>query len=128
MTADSLRTTLSRSAEIALAHYMERVHALGAELSISSHLADIDPAVQALADASGDDADVRADEPYRRALSGIYARLAATHQKITGKPAPRPSPLPGEPYADPQAFRADLADRSRAAWAARSRRAARSAA
>ena len=32
-----------------------------------------------LAEASGDTAPSRADEPYRRALSGIYARLAATH-------------------------------------------------
>jgi phosphoenolpyruvate carboxylase len=108
VTADSLRMTLSRSAEIVLAHYMERVHALGAELSISSHLAEADPAVQALADASGDDAEVRADEPYRRALSGIHARLAATHEALAGKPAPRPSTLFGDPYPDPQAFRADL--------------------
>ena len=29
--------------------------------------------------------------------------------RCTGKPAPRPSPLAGAPYPDPQAFRADLA-------------------
>ena len=47
--------------------------------------------------ASGDTAASRDDEPYRRALSGIYARLAATHLALTGKPAPRPGSLTGEP-------------------------------
>ncbi|ODP39657.1 phosphoenolpyruvate carboxylase [Sphingomonas turrisvirgatae] len=109
VTADSLRLTLSRSAEAVLTHYLDAVHALGAELSISTHHAQIDLGVVALAEASGDDAASRSDEPYRRALSGIYARLVATYRDLTGKPAPRPGPLTGERYADPAAFRADLA-------------------
>ena len=83
------------------------VHALGAELSVSTRHAAVPEAVLALAERSGDDAASRADEPYRRALSGVYARLAATHLKLTGKPAPRPGPMSGEPYPDPAAFRAD---------------------
>lgn len=109
VTADSLRTALRRACETVLVFYMDAVHALGAELSISTEHAEVEPAVAALADASGDAAASRSDEPYRRALSGIYARLAATHQALVGKPAPRPGRLTGEAYADPQAFRADLA-------------------
>jgi phosphoenolpyruvate carboxylase len=109
VTADSLRLTLSRTAEAVLSHYMDAVHALGAELSISSVHADIDPDVAILADRSGDQAASRADEPYRRALSGIYANLAVTYAGLVGKPAPRPGALVGQPYADPAAFRADLA-------------------
>lgn len=109
VTADSLRTALARAAEAVLGFYLDAVHALGAELSISTEHAAVDAAVLALADASGDTAASRGDEPYRRALSGIYARLAATHQHLTGKPAPRPGRLTGEPYPDPHAFRADLA-------------------
>ncbi|MCP3729709.1 phosphoenolpyruvate carboxylase [Sphingomonas sp. MG17] len=109
VTADSLRLTLARSAETVLSHYLDAVHALGAELSISTHHAEIDGGIAALAEASGDDAASRSDEPYRRALSGIYARLAATYRHLTGKPAPRPGPLKGEAYRDPAAFRADLA-------------------
>ncbi len=109
VTADSLRLTLARSAEAVLSHYLDAVHALGAELSISNHRAKIDAAVAALADMSGDNAASRSDEPYRRALSGIYARLAATYRYLTGKPAPRPGALKGQPYHDPAAFRADLA-------------------
>ena len=108
VTADSLRTALARASEAVLGHYLEQLHALGAELSISSGHADVDDAVVALADDSGDDAPSRADEPYRRAISGIYARLAATHERIVGTPPIRPGRLTGEPYPDPQAFRNDL--------------------
>ena len=108
VTADSLRTALSKASEAVLGYYCEAVHALGAELSISTEHAPADSAVQALADASGDNAASRSDEPYRRALSGIYARLAATHETLTGKPSPRPGRLTGEPYASPAEFRADL--------------------
>jgi phosphoenolpyruvate carboxylase len=106
--AESLRTALARAAEAVLGYYLDELHALGAELSISANHTLVDEAVQALAEASGDDAESRSDEPYRRAISGIYARLAATHRALTGKPAPRPGRLSGVPYADPGALRADL--------------------
>ncbi len=106
--ADSLRTALARACETVLVHYLDAVHALGAELSISTELADVPPGVAALAEASGDTAPARADEPYRRALSGIYARLAATHQALTGRPAPRAATLDGAAYPTPQDLRADL--------------------
>ena len=108
VTAESLRTALARASEAVLGSYLDQVHALGAELSISSDHAAVDAAVVALAEASGDAAETRSDEPYRRALSGIYARLAATHLALTGKPAPRPGRLEGKAYPDPQALRADL--------------------
>jgi phosphoenolpyruvate carboxylase len=106
--ADSLRLALGRACEAVLVYYLDAVHALGAELSISTGHADVDADVLSLADASGDAAASRADEPYRRALSGIYARLAATHQRLVGKPAPRPGALKGEPYASPAELRHDL--------------------
>ena len=106
--ADSLRTALGKACEAVLGYYLDAVHLLGAELSISNELASVDEAVTALADASGDEAVSRADEPYRRALSGIYARLAATHLALTRKIAPRPGALAGLPYPTPQAFRDDL--------------------
>ena len=106
--ADSLKGALARACETVLQHYLDAVHLLGAELSISSEHAAIADDVQALADKSGDTAESRADEPYRRALSGLYARLAATHLALTGKTAPRAPALSGDAYADPHAFRADL--------------------
>ncbi|NNM77416.1 phosphoenolpyruvate carboxylase [Sphingomonas sp. ID1715] len=108
VTADSLRLAMASGAETALGHYLDAVHALGAELSISSALADVEPAVQMLAEASHDDSPARADEPYRRALSGIYARLSATYRDLTGKLPPRATSLSAEPYAAPAELQADL--------------------
>ena len=52
----------------------------------------------ALADASGDDSVFRADEPYRRALRGIHARLWATFdQVLDAVPGPEPR-APLSPY------------------------------
>ena len=106
--AASLGDALASAARVAIGHYLAELHRLGAELSISSDLASIDADVARLADASGDDAPSRADEPYRRAVSAIYARLSATYQAVCGAAPPRPSPLSGKPYADPAALRADL--------------------
>ncbi len=108
VTADSLKLALARAAEIVIADYLERLHELGAELSISTEHAAITEEVMALADAGHDTAPTRSDEPYRRAISGIYARLAATYQVITGNAPPRPARIPAPPYPDPSSFRADL--------------------
>ena len=108
VTADSLRTATAKASEAVLVYYLDAVNTLGAELSISTDIAEANAGVEALAEASGDTAASRNDEPFRRALSGIYARLAATHLTLIGKPAPRPALLKGEAYPDPQAFRADL--------------------
>ena len=87
-------------ARAVLTFYLDEVHALGAELSLAAELAQVSPELQALADAARDPSPHRADEPYRRALTGVYARLAATHQKPGRRPragaAPpsRPNPIP----------------------------------
>ena len=106
--AETLRYAVMRNGGTVIRHYLESIHSLGAEVSISSLMSSTPEAVQALADASGDAAPSRADEPYRRALSGIYARLAATHVKLVGDQPPRPSKLSGEPYETPEALRKDL--------------------
>jgi phosphoenolpyruvate carboxylase len=85
-----MRLALARSAEAVLGYYLDAVHALGAELSISTEHVAVSDAVLKLAEASHDTGRSREDEPYRRALSGIYARLSATHEQLTGKPPPAP--------------------------------------
>ncbi|MCW3847124.1 phosphoenolpyruvate carboxylase [Sphingomonas sp. LB-2] len=112
--AQSMRLALARASETVLVHYLQQVHALGAELSISTEHSDVDPAVLALAEASHDTAVSRQDEPYRRALSGIYARLSATHLKLTGKAPPRPAPIAAPPYETPAELREELAAIARA--------------
>lgn len=106
--ADAMDEALSRAAETVIGYYLRSVHQLGAELSISTELADVPEEVIALADASGDDSPSRKDEPYRRALSGIYARLSATHLKLCGHVPGRPSPIMATAYDNPQELREEL--------------------
>ncbi|NIJ07376.1 phosphoenolpyruvate carboxylase [Sphingomonas vulcanisoli] len=108
VTADSLRLALGQSAEAVLSHYCDLLHALGAELSISTELAAVTPEVEALADKAHDESPARSDEPYRRAITGIYARTAATYQTLTGKAPSRPAAISAEPYRKPSELRADL--------------------
>jgi len=108
VTADTLRMALARQSEVALRFYLTEAHALGGELSISQMLAGVTPAMQALADASPDRNPHREDEPYRRALIGVYARLAATLHALTGTEALRHAVPPQNPYTDPAEFLADL--------------------
>ncbi|MDB5494120.1 MAG: ppc [Phenylobacterium sp.] len=108
VTAAVMRQALARQAKAALGLYLDRIHALGAELSISARLTAVTPQLQALADASPDASPHRMEEPYRRALVGIYARLAATHLALTGEAASRPPAGPAEAYASPEALKADL--------------------
>ncbi|HEX8301713.1 phosphoenolpyruvate carboxylase [Sphingomonas sp.] len=114
VTAESMRVAVGKAAEAVLGYYLGAVHALGAELSISIEHVEVGEALLALAHVSGDDAKSRSDEPYRRALSGVYARLSATHQALTGKPAPRPAPLIAKPYDTPAEFRNELVTVARA--------------
>ncbi len=106
--ADTLSHALKRQAEVALRHYLTEVHYLGSELSLSAMLVDFPPAMQALAERSPDTNAHRIDEPYRRALTGIYARLAATLKLLTGGEAARHAVAPQNPYPDAAAFLADL--------------------
>jgi phosphoenolpyruvate carboxylase len=106
--AATMRHALSRQAEVALRFYLTEVHELGSELSISGMLAPVTPEMRALAERSPDHNPHREDEPYRRALIGMYARLAATLNALTGTEALRHAVAPQDPYADAAEFLADL--------------------
>ena len=106
--ARTMRRAMTRQAEVALRHYLTEVHLLGGELSMSHTLAPVTPAMLALADRSPDHDQHREDEPYRRALIGIYARLAATLQALTGTEALRHAVAPQNPYRTPEELLADL--------------------
>ncbi|MEJ7138459.1 phosphoenolpyruvate carboxylase [Amphibiibacter pelophylacis] len=108
VTAASLNMALARQAETAIRHYLEQVHVLGGELSMSTLLVGVTPALQELADRSPDTNAHRKDEPYRRALIGVYARLAATLEARTGTHALRHAVAPTEPYARAEDFLEDL--------------------
>ena len=106
--ADTLQYALQRQSEVALRHYLTEIHWLGSELSTSAMLVGVPPALQALADSSPDTNAHRQDEPYRRSLTFMYARLAATLTQLTGKEAARHALPPQHPYPDAESLLADL--------------------
>lgn len=109
VTAPTLELALRRQSEVALRHYLNEVHALGAELSMSSLLVKVSPAMQVLALSSPDTNSHRQDEPYRRALTAVYARLAATLTQLTGgREAMRHAVVAQNPYGSAAEFLQDL--------------------
>ncbi|MGY2064563.1 phosphoenolpyruvate carboxylase [Blastococcus sp. SYSU DS0619] len=109
VTAEALRRATTRQAETALGHHLAELAALRSELSMSDRLVTPTAQLYSLAEASRDDSPFRADEPYRRALTGISARLASTAARVLGS-------VPGDgepggvlpPYDGPDELRADL--------------------
>jgi len=108
VSADTLEYALRRQSEVALRHYLTEVHYLGGELSLSAMLVDFTPEMRALAERSPDINEHRLDEPYRRALTGVYARLAATLKDLTGREAARHAVAPQNAYLAAGDFLADL--------------------
>jgi len=104
----TMQHALVRQATTILDFYLEEAHTLGAELSVSTLMIGCTPALQALADQSPDTSDHRADEPYRRALIGIYARLASTARALGATNILRKEVGHAEPYASAAEFSADL--------------------
>ena len=106
--ADTLDYALRTQAGVAFEHYLDEVHRLGGELSLSARLVHPTSALMALAEAAHDSNPHRLDEPYRQALVGIYARLAATMGALAGKAPARAPHAVRPPYATPQEFIDDL--------------------
>jgi phosphoenolpyruvate carboxylase len=108
VTAEMLEHAFRRQGEVIFEHYLAEVHALGGELPLSGLLTRVSPGLEALAERSPDPSPHRRDEPYRRAISGIYARLDATAAALGLRVPHRVSVGAGEPYAAPGALREDL--------------------
>ena len=104
----TLEYAITRQAEMVLRHYLTEVHHLGRELSLSALLLKFPKKMQELAGASPDTNEHRQDEPYRRALTGIYSRLAATLKVLTHTDAARHAVAPQNPYTYAEEFLADL--------------------
>jgi phosphoenolpyruvate carboxylase len=107
VTADVMRGTLRMQSARALRYYLDELHELGGELSLAANLADVSPELRTLAERSPDTSPHRSGEPYRLAVSGIYARLAATAVKLDVETL-RPPVGEAAPYASAAEFSSDL--------------------
>jgi phosphoenolpyruvate carboxylase len=107
VTAEVMRGTLKMQSSRVLRFYLEELHLLGSELSLAAHLADVSKDLRALAERSPDKSPHRSGEPYRLAVSGIYARLTATAARLDVETTRAPV---GEAaaYANVAEFKSDL--------------------
>ncbi len=99
VTAEVLHFAVGRQAFVALRHHLATLERLSRELSMSARLITPTAELQLLADSSGDDSPFRADEPYRRALRGMYARLYAYAEHVLYVDVDE---LPGTPPRHPR--------------------------
>lgn len=108
VTADILRQTMFLQSGKALNLYLEELHQLGSELSLDGRFVGLSKEVQELADASPDHSPHRQDEPYRRAISGIYASLSATASAFGHRDIARHAVGDSQPYKNSSDFSRDL--------------------
>jgi phosphoenolpyruvate carboxylase len=106
--AGTMQRALVRHATTIFDFYLDEVHTLGAELSTSTLLVPASAALDLLAQASPDTSPHRSDEPYRRALIGIYARLAATARALGATNPLRKEVGHADAYASAAGFHAEL--------------------
>ncbi len=108
VTADVMRDTVRLHSIRALRFYLAELHALGGELSLSDRLVGFNPELKELARRSPDRSPHREGEFYRLAISGIYARVAATALALNDYESPLHPVGDAPPYADPSELAADL--------------------
>ncbi|HRP26262.1 phosphoenolpyruvate carboxylase [Thauera sp.] len=107
VTADMLDKALRMQCRRVLEQYLAELEILASQLSLAALLVPMSDALTALADASPDRSPHRSDEPYRRAVAGIHARVQATRHALLGGPA-SPASDAAQPYASAAALGADL--------------------
>ncbi len=108
VTDEVMRHALRRQSSAAMDHYLEEVHTLGSELSQSVRFVEVSPELEALADRVPDTTGHRRDEPYRRALIGIYSRLAATSVTLDQHVPDRRAVVEADPYRNAAELSAEL--------------------
>jgi phosphoenolpyruvate carboxylase len=74
---EALETAAAEQSKLILGHYLDELNSLGRELGLSARLMPTPREVLDAAEMSGEDAPHRQDEPYRRIVTGMRARLAA---------------------------------------------------
>src|SRR5947209_871172 len=108
VTEGVLRAALGAQSGRALNYYLDELHKLGGELSLDNRLVRVSDELAEIAERSPDRSAHRQHEPYRRAISGIYARLAATARLLDGFEVAQPAIGDASAYRDSAELLADL--------------------
>jgi len=103
----TLKYAFEQQAKLILGFYFERLEKLDIELTLSQELGKVSDALLELARKSADTNVHRVDEPYRRAITYIRTRLAATSEAILNQPHALTNPLIPA-YETAEAFVLDL--------------------
>ncbi|HEX5393926.1 MAG TPA: phosphoenolpyruvate carboxylase [Rhodocyclaceae bacterium] len=106
--ADTLRLALGRQTAMLFDWYQTQLRELDRELTVSSLLVPVSGELQTLANRAPEASPHRHDEPYRRALTYLGLRLAATARELE-LPGTEAAPAPSAPpYGAAADFAADL--------------------
>ena len=120
VTATVVERTLQMQSERVLGFYLSELEKLEDELSLSLRIVSVSEELSVLADKAADVSEHTVLEPYRRALSGIGSRVAATLEAVKEPlpadvlPAHGIKPVESREYSafakyeSPEALRADL--------------------
>ncbi|MGO1948944.1 MAG: phosphoenolpyruvate carboxylase [Mycobacteriaceae bacterium] len=110
VTGKTVTYATSRAAQTVFTWYLDQLHHLEHELSLSSRLTPVPGDRAQPADAGHTTVPPGTDHPSRRAVHGIRGRVAATAAtRLTGDVAPDPVPAsPHEPYGDASELIDDL--------------------
>ncbi len=108
VTAAVLRQTLRMQSSRVFAFYLDQMHKLGADISLTQTLCPMSDELVDLAQHSPDHSPHREDELYRRAIAGIYARVAASANALDHMHALRQAVGAAPPYENAAEFSAEL--------------------
>ena len=108
VTANVLDEAVRLQSARAIGFFLDELHQLGGELSLASELVPVTPELAALADRADDDSPTRRDEPYRRAVGGMYSRLAKTARELDHVVALRQPIADAPAYGAVEEFAVDL--------------------
>lgn len=109
VTAEVLREAVRLQSACAFDFYLKELHLLGGELPLDVRLVGVSEELRELAQRSPDRSPHRQDEPYRRAISGLYARLSAKSRELGHAEGFRHPVGDAPPYGAAEEFAKDLA-------------------
>jgi phosphoenolpyruvate carboxylase len=106
--ADVLRQAIAMQSNRIFEFYLNELHQLGAELSLSHARVSVSSQLAELVRRTPDESPRRTAEPYRQAIVGIYARLVASARQLGQHVLPRHDVADASPYASAGELRSDL--------------------